>query len=341
MKKIFKHITPTVWIREDEEFYQIVKEFYEQGIENIRVNCTRHKPIEYIKAIAEFRKWCDVNLKFQFNIMLDLPIPNKKIRVFYDWEGKEMEIERNEKCILTRSNKYCDREKVLYTENSTIFQKTEIGEIIYTGEKGPEFQIIEKKDDTLKLNCLKPGIISYGKYITTDNLKYERCNSQEIESFLKMCSIVQPEKVAFSFINHEEDMSILLSDRNWICDADTIAKIETMTAVENLNNIALKCQEIMIGRGDLLINAGIQNFAISVNRIMEYCNLHNIKYYVATGILQYLDTELKKISRAELLDLYNILKFKDANVILGYGICKDIKHTRETLDLLKKLGQGM
>ena len=41
MEKMYR-IVPTVWLRNDEDFYELAKVFGEFGIKEIRVNCTRH-----------------------------------------------------------------------------------------------------------------------------------------------------------------------------------------------------------------------------------------------------------------------------------------------------------
>ena len=129
MEKMYR-IVPTVWLRNDEDFYELAKVFGEFGIKEIRVNCTRHEISDYVREITKFKSWCNTNLGFEFQIMLDLPIPNRKVRIFHRSDGQVKKIQKGEK-FMVYDQKYSgkmDMVNSLYVSGFNTLYKLNEGE---------------------------------------------------------------------------------------------------------------------------------------------------------------------------------------------------------------------
>lgn len=78
LKKRELEIIPTIWIQEDQNFYELVRQFYLNGIRKLRVNCTRYSMEKYIKDIICLREICSRVTNGGMEIITDLPYPRKK-----------------------------------------------------------------------------------------------------------------------------------------------------------------------------------------------------------------------------------------------------------------------
>lgn len=338
MEKMYR-IVPTVWLRNDEDFYELAKVFGEFGIKEIRVNCTRHEISDYVREITKFKSWCNTNLGFEFQIMLDLPIPNRKVRIFHRSDGQVKKIQKGEK-FMVYDQKYSgkmDMVNSLYVSGFNTLYKLNEGERFWIGDTGLEFVVINKMFNSILVQNVRAGDIDYGKYIIADRFKYQRNSVEQIEPYIKMCNTLCLEMVAFSFINDEEDIENITYQNIWKCASKVIAKIETREGYCNLAKISKKCDMIMVARGDLLNNTGHKYFAKYVVDIMGWCEKNCVNYYVATGILETFRGSQEVVKRAELIDIYSILKNKFSKVILTYGICRDVETAKRTLSLIRDI----
>lgn len=329
-------IVPTVWLRNELDFYKLVRLFYTYGIKELRVNCTRHNINNYISEIKQFNTWSKKKLNYTFKIILDVPIPNKKIRIFYKSDGNGKYINKDE--ILNILFKPIDEMisgNYLYIPDYTLLSSLNIKDCLYIGETGLKLKVLDIKENMIISKCISGGELGYGKYVLTDKIKFQSCHIDEIMPYIKMCNIVNPEMIALSFINNRNDILNIINRDEWMCDAKIIAKIETEEGYHNLKDILRACKIPMVARGDLLNNVKVEKFAKYVTDIVEYCEAKKTHYYVATGFLSSFNSTKTPISRAELIDIYTILKKKYSKIILTYDVCKNLNVAERVLSLIR------
>lgn len=333
---MMERIVPTVWIRNEQEFYDLVKLFSQYGIREIRVNCTRHNIESYIQEIKKFNIWSDLNLQNKLKIILDLPIPYKKMRIFYQSGGAQRYIRKGE--VLNIVKKIDIKETIqdyLYVTDYNLFYNMDIGEHFFVGDSELEFIICAKEQNIITIKCERDGIMGYGKYIVSDKFKYCTNYEEEIKKYVNMCNILNGEKVALSFVNSKEDIWSIIKRDDWKRNDQVIAKIETEDGYCNLQSIVSECKNIMIARGDLFLHVGAEKFAKCVFDIIDYCERKQINYYVATGVLESIKESGEMASRAEMMDLYYLLKQKYSKVILTHRVCENVNIAEQVLSLIE------
>lgn len=100
-----------------------------------------------------------------------------------------------------------------------------------------------------------------------------------------------------------------------------VSKIETKAGIENIEEIIKHTDEVMLGRGDMVMFSDINSFGISQEKIINVCKKAGKKIWVATDILNSMQD--KKIpSRPEIIDIYNLKKLKADGVVLTYGLVR-------------------
>lgn len=109
--------------------------------------------------------------------------------------------------------------------------------------------------------------------------------------------------IAFSFVENAEqlkEIKKILADEK----IKIVSKIETKAGIENIEEIIKHTDEVMLGRGDMVMFSDINSFGISQEKIINVCKKAGKKIWVATDILNSMQD--KKIpSRPEIIDIYN------------------------------------
>ena len=107
--------------------------------------------------------------------------------------------------------------------------------------------------------------------------------------------------VGLSFVRDENDIK---EAKSLIKNSNVIAKVETLSAVENLRNILQEVEYILIDRGDLSTDVGILSVPKYQNLIIQKALFANKRVFLATQFLK--SMEFNPIPTfPEVIDLYN------------------------------------
>lgn len=328
-----ERIVPTVWIGNEKEVVELMEIFSKEGVKKLRVNCTRHAAEGYIKEIQAFYKiWGNT-----FDLILDMPIPKKKIRVFYEWKGQELKVAPDDIYSISKKNGLMRQHTDMYVENNN-FDKLfslPIGTVLTVGENHAVVRLEDKTEDEIFVKAMGKGIIPYGKYITAPGMKFIECEDEVIDEYVRVTEAVPCYGVALSFVESAEEVEMIR--RKLGTGIRLIAKIETLKGVENIDKIMNVSDEIMIARGDLLINTGYELFARACNMLSASCEKAKKKYYIATGILESFRIENMKPSRSELCEIYNLFQYTNADMVIEHNKCRTKLQVVELLNIINKV----
>jgi len=110
--------------------------------------------------------------------------------------------------------------------------------------------------------------------------------------------------VGLSFVRDENDIQ---EAKNLIKNSSIIAKVETLSAVNNLDKILENVENILIDRGDLSTDVGILEVPKYQKYIIEKALFYNKKVFLATQFLKSMENNPIP-TFPEVIDLYNTLK---------------------------------
>lgn len=125
------------------------------------------------------------------------------------------------------------------------------------------------------------------------------------KELIKLCNEFEIDYIGASFVRKAQDVKELKQNLN--LNTKIISKVETLSAVENLYEILQEVEYILVDRGDLSTEIGIEKIPRFQNYIIQMANHNGVKVFLATQILK--NMEEKPIPTiAEIDDLYNISK---------------------------------
>lgn len=289
----------------------IIKELIENGVNILRLNCAHFNKEEFELVLRYSRE-----IKSNVHIMVDLS--GKKIRISKDLKYI-YKVYNNQDVYFCGEDYYNnlsikelkDRKYIPLNVNTEKINKSNIYSISMK-DNTMNFEIINKTDGIVSAKVLKGGIIRGGKGCNIADL-YDNditLSKNDIENIIWALEN-DLDIVCQSFVEQKGDIEIiksLIKEKNKSCDI--WAKIETPKGINNLNEILEVVDTVVIGRGDLVPEAGVLNSIELQEEAIRVIKEKNKKVIIATHLLN----SMKNGHLATLPEIESIYKF------INYGI---------------------
>ena len=188
------------------------------------------------------------------------------------------------------------------------FKFIKVGDVIWANDSTYEFHVDSICDKTKNIYFLSK---STGTLLNNKGM-HVRGIHQHIpflfEKDKKLIQIANETGLAFiglSFVRHAEDVNQALQLLNK--DIEIITKVETKSAVQNLNNILEIAPYILIDRGDLSTEVSLEKVPRFQRYIIEKALFHDRKVFLATQFLKNMENHpIPTIP--EIIDLHNTMQ---------------------------------
>ena len=259
-----------------------------------------------------------------------------KVKICIDTEGaqirskvsKEKIFKKNKILEIYKSqkNKFC-----LYPD--TVFNRLKKKDILDIGFEGLKIQIKNIKKDKCICKVIETGKLENNKgiYITNRKIKLKYLTSKDF----KAIEIAKKNKIryfALSFVNSHKD---IINFNKKLKNKIKIFKIETSSAIKNLNKIIKYGENFLIDRGDLSKEIGIENIPLAQRKILKLANKRKKNVYIATNFLESMINKSTP-TRAEVNDIYNALELGAKGIVLAAETAIG-NYPKECIKLLRKI----
>lgn len=224
-------------------------------------------------------------------IIMDLP--GNKIRTAN--LDKPIQVKKGQEFTLNASNtnfpdfkKYLEKNHIVYADDSTLM-----------------FKVIECYRNQLLFTSFSDGFLKNGKGLHVRGIHSDIpfLFEKDLE-LINVANELKLEFVGLSFVRDHSDIDLAMKKIN--SDISILPKIETLSAVKNINTILENVDHILIDRGDLSTDVGLYKVPIFQDYIIKKAKYFNKPVYLATQFLK--NMEINPIPTiAEVVDLYNTL----------------------------------
>lgn len=341
---MIKDIIPTFTIYSDiKKYEEYAKLYFELGISMVRVNMTRFNNQQYIEMLNILQEaYSKVSGGIKLKFLLDLPIPSKKPRIFYIGGGSGFNVQKNDIFrIVSNKEKAFIENNCIYIDDKYFYKSMFENKIntLYTDDGRVIFEC-KYANDEIVIRALTDGYVSYFKAVYSKVSNFSLSSNDEMLSYAKTVSIIAPEIVALSFVEHSEQVTQFSDMVSSFTQGKTIQfmpKIETEQAVENLSKLIQPSGVAMFGRGDLLLNSQIDKLGSYQEKFLEICQKRMAKAYIATDILPSLQA-FGLPNRSDVLDLFYINKF-DAYGVIASAKCSSLSLFPRFVEIVKKMSE--
>ena len=254
-------------------------------------------------------------------ILMDLP--GNKVRT-KDIPGDGIELIKGEKFIISNE---CFNYPYFY-------QHLKSGMTAWANDSVFEFEVIDVDNKNITFLSKSDGVLLNGKGI---HIRGIHSNIpflfEKDEQLIQVANKYRLEYVGLSFVRTAQDVkkakSLLAKS------IKVISKIETLDAVNNINNILPLTEYILVDRGDLSTDIGIINIPRYQKYIIEKAQYYDVKVFLATQILK--NMESKPIPTiGEIEALYEIYK----SGVYGVQMSEETavgKYVKETVSVLNEM----
>ena len=308
-----------------------IKKLILSGTDVFRFN-TKHSTVEWHKQrIRRVRKIAE-EMKKNVGIMIDL-------------QGSEVRIKtRNQEKIEVKSGETINIAFSLMKNNVSVvisnkeaIKKLRKNDIIFINDGMVELKITEKKPFFLRAKIIEGKLIENGKSVNFPKTKinFSSLVGRDIE-FLNCAVKDMVDFIALSFVNCKEDISILRKEmKKRKINALIVSKIEGQGALDNVDEIIENSEAMMVARGDLGIEAPIQELAYWQKKIIDKSRKKGLPVIVATQMLHSMINNPRP-SRAEATDVANAV-FDGADALMLSEETAIGKYPIKTVEMMEKI----
>ena len=274
--KIVATIGPSTSYRE------MIEELILMGVDVFRLNFSHADHETHKKTISTIR---DVSQKLNTHTAVLQDIGGPKIRIG-EIDGV-LELKRGD--ILKLAKK--DRKNDIYTltiSHPEIIDRLKEGEYVFFADGSIRTMVKKKHKDYAELFVKNSGVLSSRKGVNFPhtNLKISAITNKDVGDLI-FGAEEGVDIVAVSFVNSKDD-------------------IETKKAVENINEIIKASDGVMVARGDLGIEVGLEKVPVIQKKIIKKANALGKPVVVATQMLLNM-VNSPFPTRAEVSDVANAL----------------------------------
>ncbi len=241
---------------------------------------------------------------------------------------KAKKLSLNQKVIFYNSLK---NKKSYYLYPKFKFEKIKINTKFLVGFNDLELKVIKSSKSFLEAKVTKPGLIAPNKGVHfQQEIKLDGLTDKDIEAI----KIARKHKInifALSFANNSQSVKYfrtLIGKSSFL-----ISKIESLSALKNLNSIIKNSNAILIDRGDLSRYVPIEAIPIIQKKIIKKSKKLKTECYVATNLLESM-IQNNAPTRAESNDINITLESGASGLVLAAETAIG-KYPNECVNFLK------
>lgn len=293
----------------------VLKEMAQAGMNVVRFNFS-HGTYEEKKQM--------VNIIKALNESSDIDIA-----ILYDTKGPEIRIGKIDSQSITLipgqqikfvKHKLLSNVDAITITPAVVFDELNVNNEILIDDGLIKVKVIAQNNDGVKCEVICGGELSSFKSVSIPGIKpqLEYISEQDRQDIIFACQN-EADFLALSFVNCKEDV---ISVRQLLAeygrhDMHIIAKIESSTSIDNIDEIIKISDGVMIARGDLGVETSLVKLPILQKDIINKCRKQGKICIVATEMLASMYQNARP-SRAEISDIANAV-FDGADAVMLSG----------------------
>lgn len=270
------------------------------GVDGVRINCSHGTRNDFIRRAWQ-AKDAAATAGRHVAIMFDLQGP--KIRLHE--ASRRADLDEGDQVRIVGDPKARGATSALVVDWPGVVDAADPGTSeLVIGDGAPRIAIAERTKGALVGTCVIPGtaLPRKGAFLTHAQVGRMALTEKD-RADVRTALDAGADFIALSFVNGAEDIRELRGEILG-SSARIIAKIETLSAIENLEEIVEAADALMVARGDLGVEAGVSRVPLLQKRIIEAANARGKMVITATQMLESM-IDAPEPTRAEASDVAN------------------------------------
>jgi pyruvate kinase len=270
------------------------------GVDGVRINCSHGTRNDFIRRAWQARD-AAATAGRHVAIMFDLQGP--KIRLHES--SRRADLDEGDQVRIVGDPKASGASRALVVDWPGVVEAAAPGTSeLVIGDGAPRIAIAERTKGALVGRCVIPGtaLPRKGAFLTHAQVGRMALTDKDRED-VRTAMDAGADFIALSFVNGAEDIRELRGEILG-SSARIIAKIETLSAIDHLEEIVEVADAVMVARGDLGVEAGVPRVPLLQKRIISAANEAGKMVITATQMLESM-SEAPEPTRAEASDVAN------------------------------------
>lgn len=275
------------------------------GADVVRLNLAHADPSTHRATASTVRNEAN-RLDREIGVLADLPGPKMRSGVV---AGGEVCLEPGERFTLLAERRDGDS-KAVSTTVEDLARLVDVGEEIYLADGAIILRVTSIESGNVHTEVIRRGLLRSRKGMHVPRAESKiKAFTDEDESSLELALALEVDLIGLSFIRTAQDIERVREAldkkvKNGVKPPQLVAKIETRSAVENLDEIVHAADAVMVARGDLGIQMPFKEVPLLQKEIIRTCNRTGTPVITATQMLESM-THGPLPSRAEVNDVAN------------------------------------
>lgn len=312
---------------------KILKALLLEGADIIRINASHTSAQELERWILFIRKTA-ASLKKTVGIMVDLQGP--RVRTGKLEGGKPVILRPGQEIEILVGNQPGTASKIV-TTCQPFPRMLRKGDPILLDNGTLRLGVLQAGKKKIRARVIAGGLLGENKGINLPNapITLPALTTKDLAD-LALASKHKVDFIALSFVRSEEDVLVL---KRWLArrkkGISVIAKIEKRGAVNHIRPILDAADGIMVARGDLGIELGVEKLPFIQKELIGHANLMAIPVITATQMLESM-IEHPTPTRAEVSDVANAV-FDGTDAVMLSGETAIGKYPVEAVRVMAKI----
>lgn len=211
-------------------------------------------------------------------------------------------------------------EEAITVNYKNALDNIEVGSTVLLEDGLMRLEVIEKIENGINCKIIDGGVLGSRKSVNVPgaHLNLDFISEQDREDIIYACQH-DGDYLALSFVSCKEDVLAareILKEQGRE-DMQIISKVESHTAIQNIDDIIEVSDGVMVARGDLGVEVPMNKLPVLQKQIIEKCRKRGRTVIVATEMLASMYTSARP-TRAEISDVANaVLDGTDAVMLSG------------------------
>lgn len=293
----------------------IMSQMVENGMNVARINFSHATLEEKENVVASVKKVREMT--------------NKTVAILYDTKGPEFRngmLENDEINLIEGNTIRVIKENIVgnserfSVNHPNAIDSLEVGNVILLENGLMRIEVISKESDGVTCKIINGGILGNKKSLSVPGVKLDIpfISEQDKEDIIYACEH-EGDFIALSFVSTKEDIfeARKLVESCNRSDIKLISKIESTTGIDNLDAIIKESDGVMVARGDLGVEAPMEELPYLQKLIIKKCREQGKFCIVATEMLESMKKNARP-TRAEVSDISNaVMNGTDAVMLSG------------------------
>ncbi len=310
---------------------EFIRALYEKGMDAVRLN-TAHQDIDQTKLVVE-------NVRKVSNT----------IGILLDTKGPEVRTTKVDAplqlipgmVLSIRSGLEESTLEVLHVNYHNFVSEMPVGAPVLIDDGLIELKVMEKSSEELKCRVIRGGLLKSKKTVNTPtvSLSLPSLSKRDIE-YIRFSVEYDLDFIAHSFVRNKDDV---LAVQNLLDELKSpikiIAKIESRSGVDHIDEILDHVYGIMIARGDLGVEIPAEEVPVIQKRLIQKCIERGKIVITATQMLHTM-IENPIPTRAEVSDVANAI-LDGTDVLMLSGETSAGKYPADAVHMMSKIAKNV